>query len=37
MRVGIIFAMEEELNALKKYLILENEYNLFDLGGLFYD
>lgn len=32
MRVGIIFAMEEELNALKKYLILENEYNLFDLN-----
>jgi len=31
MRVGIIFAMEEELNELKKYLVLENEYSLFDL------
>ena len=31
MRVGIIFAMEEELNALKECLVLENEYNIFDL------
>ncbi|MBQ6324151.1 MAG: 5'-methylthioadenosine/adenosylhomocysteine nucleosidase [Bacilli bacterium] len=31
MKVGIIFAMEEELKALLEYLVLENEYNLFDL------
>lgn len=30
-RVGIIFAMEEELLALKEYLILEKEYNIFNL------
>ena len=30
-KVGIIFAMEEELLALKDYLILEKEYNIFNL------
>lgn len=30
-RVGIIFAMEEELLALKEYLKLEKEYNIFNL------
>lgn len=30
-RVGIIFAMEEELVELKEYLSLEKEYNIFDL------
>ena len=30
-RVGIIFAMEEELVALKEYLKLEKEYNIFNL------
>lgn len=31
MKIGIIFAMESELNALKEYLIVEKVYNLFDL------
>lgn len=30
-RIGIIFAMEEELVELKKYLKIEKEYNIFDL------
>ena len=30
-KVGIIFAMEEELLALKEFLILEKEYNIFNL------
>lgn len=30
-RVGIIFAMKEELLALKEYLVLEKEYNIFNL------
>lgn len=30
-RVGIIFAMEEELKELLKYLNIEKEYNIFDL------
>lgn len=30
-KIGIIFAMEEELNALKKYVCIEKEYNIFDL------
>ena len=30
-KVGIIFAMEEELLALKEYLILEKEYDIFNL------
>ncbi len=30
-KVGIIFAMEEELLALKEYLVLEKEYNIFNL------
>ena len=30
-RVGIIFAMEEELLALKEFLVLEKEYNIFNL------
>lgn len=30
-KVGIIFAMEEELLALKKYLKIEKEYNIFEL------
>ena len=30
-RVGIIFAMEEELNELKKYLKIEKEYKIFEL------
>lgn len=30
-KVGIIFAMKEELDALKKYLDLKNEYSIFDL------
>lgn len=29
--VGIIFAMDEELNSLKKYIKLEKEYNIFNL------
>ena len=29
--VGIIFAMEEELNELVKYLNVEKEYSIFDL------
>ena len=31
MRIGIIFAMEEELKELKKYLIDANQYTIFDL------
>jgi len=31
MKIGIIFAMEEELNALKKYLEITNEFKIFDL------
>lgn len=31
MKIGIIFAMEEELYALKKNLNIEKEFNLFDL------
>lgn len=31
MKIGIIFAMEEELNALKGYLNIDNEFNLFNL------
>ena len=30
-KIGIIFAMEEELVALKKYLTITNEYNIFNL------
>ena len=30
-KVGIIFAMKEELEALKEYLIIEKEYEIFDL------
>ena len=30
-RVGIIFAMKEELLALKEYLVLEKKYNIFNL------
>ena len=30
-KVGIIFAMEEELLALKEYLVLEREYDIFNL------
>lgn len=30
-RIGIIFAMDEELDALKKYLVIEKEYTIFDL------
>lgn len=30
-KVGIIFAMDEELDALKKYLVIEKEYTIFDL------
>lgn len=30
-RIGIIFAMDEELDALKKYLNIEKEYTIFDL------
>lgn len=30
-KIGIIFAMDEELNALLKYLKKEKEYNIFDL------
>lgn len=30
-KVGIVFAMKEELDALKKYLVLEKEYTIFDL------
>ena len=30
-RIGIIFAMKEELDALKKYLDLKKEYSIFDL------
>lgn len=31
-KVGIIFAMKEELEALKKYLVLNNEYEIFNLS-----
>lgn len=31
MKIGIIFAMEEELNALKEHLDIDNEFALFDL------
>lgn len=31
MRIGIIFAMEEELNAFKELISIENEYEIFDL------
>jgi len=31
MRIGIIFAMEEELNAFKDKVEIENEYEIFDL------
>ena len=31
MRIGIIFAMEEELNAFKEKVSIENEYEIFDL------
>lgn len=30
-KIGIIFAMEEELSALKKYLTITNEYSIFNL------
>lgn len=30
-KVGIIFAMDEELNALKRHLTITNEYDIFDL------
>lgn len=30
-KIGIIFAMEEEINELKKYLDLKNSYNIFEL------
>lgn len=30
-KVGIIFAMEEELSSLKKYIKIEKEYNIFNL------
>lgn len=30
-KVGIIFAMKEELEALKEYLTVEKEYEIFDL------
>lgn len=30
-KIGIIFAMKEELDALKEYLIINNEYEIFDL------
>lgn len=30
-KIGIIFAMREELNSLLKYLKIEKEYNIFDL------
>lgn len=39
-KVGIIFAMEEELNELLKYLNIKNEYNIFNLKfyeGTIYD
>ena len=31
MKIGIMFAMEEELNALKSHLEIKNEFNIFDL------
>lgn len=30
-KIGIIFAMDEELQELLKYLEIKNEYNIFDL------
>ena len=30
-KIGIIFAMKEELDALKEYLELKKEYSIFDL------
>ena len=39
-KIGIIFAMEEEINELLKYLKLKNKYEIFDLlfyEGLIYD
>ena len=29
--LGLIFAMEEELSAFKKYIEIDKEYNIFDL------
>ena len=31
MKVGIIFAKEEELNEILKYLKIEKQYSIFDL------
>ena len=31
LKVGIIFPMQEEIDALKKYLTIEKEYNIFEL------
>ena len=31
MKIGIMFAMEEELNTLKSHLEIKNEFNIFDL------
>ena len=31
MKIGIIFAIEEELNSFKELIKIENEYNIFDL------
>ena len=30
-KIGLIFAMEEEINALKEYIKIEKEYTIFDL------
>ena len=30
-KIGIVFAMKEELDALKKYIIIEKEYKIFEL------
>ena len=31
-KIGIIFAMKEELDALKEYLEITNEYKIFELN-----
>ena len=33
-KIGIIFAMDEEINAFKKFIVIKNEYKIFDLHFL---
>ena len=39
-KIGIIFAMDEEINAFKKYINIDKEYDIFDLHfceGIIFD